>query len=120
MAEDDLATIGTQAAPGEVAFDYVKDSDFRVVWADGIIGGVTPSRHIHFALFSERPAIPRRVVHKVDGNGVLGDPVPEKMISRNAIIREMSYDVIMSAETALNIGNWLISQVDQLRRETAS
>lgn len=120
MAEEDLTLTGTPVVSGEVAFDYVKDSDFRVVWADGIIGGVTPSQHIHFALFSERPAIPRRVVHKVDANGALGDPVPEKTVGRNAIIREMSYDVIMSAETALNVGHWLISQADLLRSETTS
>ena len=28
---------------GLVAFDYIKTNDFRTVWVDGAIGGLTPS-----------------------------------------------------------------------------
>ena len=42
----------------EVAIDYIKSPDFRIVWADGVVGSATPNGLIHFALYAERPAIP--------------------------------------------------------------
>src|SRR3989442_6878794 len=48
--------------PQDVTFHYIKSSQFRVVHADGIIGGVTPRGLIHIAVFSERPAIPQVIV----------------------------------------------------------
>jgi len=63
----------------EVAIDYIKGPDFRVVWADGVVGSLTPSGQVHFALYAERPALPGRQVFKIDpATGVLGQEVPEK------------------------------------------
>jgi hypothetical protein len=95
--------------PGEneVAFDYIKAHDFRVVWADGVVGGLTPQGHIHCALFAERQALPRRQVFKIetgDGRmGRLGEEVLEKQISRGSVVREMACDVFLSAQAAENL-----------------
>ena len=104
----------------ELAFDYVKADGFRTVWADGAIGGITPKGLIHFALYSERPAIPRRQVYpleKVDERkSKLGNEVLPKRISRNSVVREMAVDVFMSAEEATNFANWLLRQIAELGR----
>jgi hypothetical protein len=93
----------------EVAFDYIKGPDFRVVYADGAIGGLTPSGMIHFALFAERQAIPRRQVFKVDANsGELQNEVEEKLISRGSVVRELALDVFMTPKTARNLANFLV------------
>ena len=102
-------------APNQVAFDYIKGPDFRVVWADGLIGSPTPSRHIHFALYAERPAIPRRQVHEIDVGGSLSAPILHKTLGRNSIVREMSFDVIVTPEVALSMAKWLLEQVNILR-----
>jgi hypothetical protein len=100
----------------EVAFDYIKSPNFHIVWADGLIGGVTPTKHIHFALYGERPAIPRRQVFKVDTTtGVLGAPVVEKMISRNSIVRELSCDVVISPDVAEMVAKWLLDRVNEIK-----
>ena len=63
MSDDFLLHVGeTKSEPNEVAFDYIKTSDFRIIWADGAIGGPTARGYVHVALYAERPAIPRRQV----------------------------------------------------------
>lgn len=105
----------------EVAFDYIKAPDFRVVWADGAIGSPTPNGLIHFVLYAERPAIPRRQVFAVEVSGDaerLGKESIEKQISRNSIVREMACDVMLTVETAETLADWLLEQVGFLKKIT--
>jgi hypothetical protein len=106
----------------EVAFDYIKGPDFRVMWADGAIGAITPNGHIHFALYAERQALPRRQVFSIDeidgGKGRLRNEILEKQISRGSIVRELACDVFLSPQTAENLANWLLSQVAEFRKAT--
>ncbi|NJM83132.1 MAG: hypothetical protein HC844_12150 [Tabrizicola sp.] len=102
-----------------VAFEYIKSADFRTVWADGAVGGVTPSGFVHLAVYSERPAIPRRQVFSVVDDGEagqrLGTEIIEKRISRDAIVREMPVDIMMSASVAESLATWLTQQVELIR-----
>jgi hypothetical protein len=120
MTDDSWLTPGKGPGEKEVAFDYVKAVDFRVVWADGVIGGLTPNGLVHCALYAERGAIPRRQVFKIDSlderTGQLGAEVLEKQISRGSIVREMACDVFLSAQAAENLANWLLSQVALLKK----
>lgn len=117
MSEDPLLqTPENEAASDEVAFDYVKTTDFRVVWADGAIGGPTAHGHIHFALYAERPAIPRRQVFRLDRQkSALGDPIPEKTVGLASHVREMACDVLMTPDVARNLAQWLIQQADSIK-----
>jgi hypothetical protein len=49
--------------------------------------------------------------------GVLGEAIPEKTISRGALVREMSCDVMLAPETAPTVAQWLINQVKIVRGE---
>ncbi len=118
----DEGWLDPQKAPSnaEVAFDYVKSPDFKMVWADGVIGSPTPNGLLHFALYAERPAIPRRQVFALDRTNVNGSPlgaeVIEKQISRSSIVREMSVDVLLTAQAAESLGKWLISQAEEIMK----
>ncbi|MGH6917460.1 MAG: hypothetical protein ACREJ0_07120 [Geminicoccaceae bacterium] len=107
-------------AADEVAIDYIKAQEFRVIWADGVIGAITPSGMVHFALYAERPAIPRRQVYsieKISGNtGRLGPEIAEKRVSRGSIVREMACDVFLSTSTAESLANWLLERVSEARQ----
>ncbi|WP_155905029.1 hypothetical protein [Methylopila sp. M107] len=120
MADEALLDPAQHPASNELAFDYVKAPDFRVVWADGAIGSLTPQGMVHFALYAERPAIPRRQVFSIgtqNGHaGALGPEIQEKRISRRAIVREMACDVFLTAQTAENLAAWLLEQAQQLRK----
>jgi hypothetical protein len=118
MTDDSWLSPPKGPSGNEIAFDYIKAPDFKVVWADGIIGSVTPNGLIHFAPFSERYAIPRRQVFTLiaEGNvGKLGTENVEKQIGRGSIVRDMSCDVMMSVETAENMANWLMEQIKTIR-----
>ena len=108
------------ASENEVAFDYIKALDFRTIRADGAIGSITPNGHIHFALYSERQAIPRRQVFAVEQIhekvGRLGPEVLEKQISRSSVVREMACDVFLTPIAAENLANWLLAQVDDVKK----
>ena len=90
-------TLGRKSAEGRQrtadprgCLDHIKGQFFRVVHADGIIGGSTPQGQLHIAFYSERPPIPKRTVHQVSAGGALGSPIPEKTVVRDCTaIREL-------------------------------
>ena len=105
-----------KAAEQKVAFDYIKGQYFRVIHADGAIGGLTAQGNIHFALYSERKAIPRRHVLPIKSDGTLGDPIPSETVTRDSVVREMDVNVVMSPETATNLAKWLVDRVEDLKK----
>lgn len=120
MSEDPIFSLDKAAGENEVAFDYVKAPNFRVVWVDGAIGAITPRGLIHCALYAERASIPRRQVFQIEtaGDNVskLGSEVIEKQIDRGSIVREMSLDLMMTAECAENLARWLLERAEELRK----
>lgn len=108
------------ARPAVIAIDYIKSQLFRVVHADGVIGGATPSGNVHLAFFSERPPIPRRDVRKVRPDGSLGESLPERMEIRDAIVREMDIDIVMSLPTVEALFSWLEQHLPDMRRAISS
>lgn len=105
---------GPPSAPTTVAFDYLKAPGFQSLRADGVIGGVTPSNRIHMAVYSERPAIPRRMVYEVRETGHLGDL--REVESRDSVVREMSADIFLDLRAAEAIRDWLGQQIEELRK----
>ena len=111
--DDAKKDAGNGHAPMTVAFDYIKSQDFKVIRADGAIGGVTPSGHIHMALYSERQAIPRRIVNELNADGTLGAVLDDKTETRGSMVREMDIDVFLTRDVAKNIGDWLLERVKE-------
>jgi len=107
---------GDGKPPQKIAFDYIKGQFFRVIYADGAIGALTPQGNIQFALYSERKAIPRRQVHAIKPDLILGDVILEETVSRDAIVREMDVNVVMNAEVAANLAKWLFERVEELKK----
>jgi hypothetical protein len=120
MTDEDWLNPEKGPSENEVAFDYIKSPDFKVVWADGLIGSTTPNGLIHFALYAERPAIPRRQVFAFEKSapniGTLGAEVVEKQISRRSIVREMSCDVFITPQVAESLANWLLKRAEELKK----
>ncbi len=100
----------------EIAFDYIKSQFFRVIHSDGVIGGPTPQGFLHFTFYSERPPLPRRVVHHVSAGGQLGDPIAEKTVVRDALVREMDVDVIMRLEVVEHFHQWLGQRLEEMKK----
>jgi hypothetical protein len=111
MAERPSGTV-----PTSVVFNYVKSNYFRVIYATGAYGGITPTGMIHFCLYSERVAIPRIVRQKIDEDGRLS-PEMEILETREGLVREMEADVIMDLASARSLHEWLGEKINTL--ETA-
>jgi hypothetical protein len=107
---------GNGESPPRVNFDYIKAQGFRVIRADGAIGSVTPSGQIHMSVYSERPPIPRRIVHAITDGGQLGPEIQSERIVRDAIIREMDVDIFMTVEVAKKIKEWLEKQISEAEK----
>ena len=95
----------------KISFDYIKSQFFRVLHADGAIGGITPSGYIHFSFYSERQAIPQSQTFTLNKDGSLGQSIAEKTIIRNAVVRELDVDVVMNVDVARSLAIWLSQQV---------
>jgi hypothetical protein len=109
-----MADETTDETPKRVVFHYIKSTQFRVIHGDGVIGGITPSGLIHFAVYNERPAIPQMVVQRVEA-GRLGEE--EQKVGREGIVRELEADVIVSLQLAKGIRDWLSRQIADLERK---
>lgn len=107
---------GNHAQERVIVFEYIKSELFRVIHADGAIGGITPQGNIHFALFSERAAIPRVLMHEANPDGSLGKALPDRSVVRPGLIREMDVDVVMSLATAEPFAAWLEERIAELKK----
>lgn len=113
--QGDVASEDSETLPKEIAFHYVKSSQFRVIHGDGFVGSVTPRGLIHFAIFSERPAIPQVVVHEVEPTGRVGKT--KEQLGRGGIVRELEVDVMIDEAGARAFRDWLARRLEEL--ETA-
>ena len=95
-----------------VNIDYIKANHFRTIAPSGVMSSVTPQGQIQFALFSERQAIPQRVVHELDSNGNLGTVLEQ--IVREAIVREVEVAVTMDRQTAVLFAQRLLNLAKDL------
>jgi len=99
-------------SPSAVKFHLIKGNFFRVIHVDGAIGGITPSREIFVSLFSERGAIPQLIEQSVNADGSLGEEI--KRSGREGIVREIEVGVMLNAQTAKRIAEWLAKQAEIL------
>ena len=103
-----------------IRFEFIKSNLFRVIHADGAFGGLTPRLGIFINFYSERPPIPKVLVHRVsETSGVLGEEIREKRESKTGIVRESEVGVCVDVEVAKSLVVWLqdkIHAIEDARR----
>lgn len=99
--------------PKELGFDFIKSNFFRVISTAGAFGGIAPNGSIHMAVYSERQALPTKIVHTVIGNQ-LGPEIMSKRQSRNAIVREVEADLVFDLNQAIAMRQWLDEKIASL------
>jgi hypothetical protein len=112
-----------QSLPSTINFDYLKGSQFRVVHADGAFFALTTQGGLTVSFFSERQPIPRRVVHKVNPDGGLGDEIQDQRVVRDAMILDVDVTVTMNMDTARRVGEALsgvIKKFEELQQPSAA
>lgn len=83
----------------------------RVIHADGAWGGVTPSRLIHMALYSEHNALPSEIVYDVIAPGI-GQQRP--VAPTGNLTREIEVEVIFSVDVAKRLVGWLNEKIETI------
>jgi hypothetical protein len=96
----------------KVRFHYLKSNLFRIIHADGALGGLTPSLDVFFTLYSQRAPIPQVTVQKIMPDGQLGEEITEEREQKDGIIREPEVGVVMSLATAKAFHRWLTSRIE--------
>ena len=96
-----------------VEFIYQKSNDYKIIYVNGVYGGLTNKGDIKFDLFHEYNPVPEADVYSVTEDGLLGERVRQKGILDNVFIRERLIGVIMTPQAVRSIGQWLISKADE-------
>lgn len=99
-----------------VRYHHIKSNAYRVVHADGVVGGPTPSGLIHVSFFSERQPIPTIIDHAIivtgEGRGVLGEEVARE--GKKGVVREIEVGVAMTLDMAKLLHTWLGKHIKDL------
>lgn len=99
----------------QITFHYIKSNSFRVIHADGMWGGISPSGHLQMAFYNERIPIPQMTVHAVDPvKRIIGEE--EERLVRDGIVREVECNVVMSLEVSERLHRWLGVQIESLKK----
>lgn len=105
---------------GRVTVHYLKSNSFRVIYTEGVHGGITPNGKIQMALYTERNPIPQQTQHSLEKVGEhaakLGTEIIDERVGREGLIREVDTEILMDAGTAKLIGKWLLEQADEFER----
>ncbi|MBI2192384.1 MAG: hypothetical protein HYU36_10400 [Planctomycetes bacterium] len=114
MADSEILPEGKVASSGkhgEVKFDYIKSNHFRVIYADGVWGGLTPRLKMQITFWNERHPIPRQIVQELTEKEQPGRELRRE--SREAIVRELEASVIMDLEVARSFCKWLTEKIEK-------
>lgn len=93
---------------------YEKSNFFRVIHADGMFGGLSPSGQLHIAIFNQRSPLPKKSNILVAPNGVTTETVTD---TKTGIFREIEADVAMNLNTALAFHIWLAQNLNLMRKQ---
>jgi len=116
MTENEKPAGGGEELPRQVVFDYIKSNYFRVIHADGAIGGVTPGLGIHIAFFNERAPIPQQTVFQINEDNTLGEEIRGERVARKGIVREVEVDVMLDVDAAVKIVGWLQKRIEDVKK----
>lgn len=107
----------TRDPKSKIRFDYLKVDHFRNIHVDGAIGGIAPRGFINMAVYTERLAIPQQTVQPMLQNGNLGTEIGKERVSRNSIIRDLEANLVMDADSAKSIVDWLNKKIKLLEKK---
>jgi hypothetical protein len=99
--------------------EYVKSNFFRVVRADGAMGGASPRLDLFITFYSERFPIPKVLVYERTPKGAPGEEIFSERESKEGIIREAEIGITMDLPTAKSFAVWLndkVTELEEMRR----
>ena len=104
-----------------VRFVYENANDYRVVYANGAQGGLSPQGEMIVNFFVEKPANPFDERRPLAEDGSVGEPIPESAtITEYQIVRSISTSVVMSLDCARRVKTWLENILNALDKQAGA
>jgi hypothetical protein len=123
-AKTEMQAAGVTANPSELEIHFLKGNGFRVVHITGAWFGADPEGNLHLTFFNDRAPIPKKIVLNVNEDGVSTGEIPSKRESKQGIVRELEFDVVLSLQAASRLHESLGENLEAMKRirqiETAS
>lgn len=91
----------------QIEIFYEKNPQYRTIFADGAIGGFTPTGRFNLTFYGTRKTIPKSAKHEITSDGkvsALGIPSKD---SKSGVIREIEVGVYMDDKTAKEVYDFL-------------
>ena len=98
-----------------VVFGYERDPGYRVLFANGAQGGMTPKGEYTFDLFFEHARSPSRVVHSVTPDGL--GPEVERQPPGPQVVRDLLVGVVMTPAGAKSLAHWILETIRQFEEK---
>ena len=94
-----------------ISFMYKISPTYVIYSISGVHGGISPQGELVVNFFSERHPIPRRTVHEISKEGVLGQEISRD--TEESIIRDIFFGISITPKTAKMIAEWLMTQINK-------
>ena len=98
-----------------IVYRYEKHPEYRIVFANGAVGGATPRGDVKFDLFLEYLEVPQESVHSLTPDGI--GPEIERTPKDSPFTRQSQVGVIMSPGQAKALAYWLMGQVELMEKK---
>lgn len=105
-----------EAPPEKLRIEYIKSHAYRMVRADGALGGTSPRLELFISFYNERFPIPKVLVYKPTDTGAPGEEIVEERESKEGIIREVEVGITMDLPTAKSFAGWLAQKIGELEK----
>ena len=96
----------------EVNYYFIKSNSFRTVFCDGVFGGMRPDGNLHLTIYSERPAIPQKIVVSINSDGEVIQENKDLREGKEGIVCDVETNLVFDIDTAIELHHWLQDQLD--------
>jgi len=105
-----------ESSVGKIRIEYIKSNFFRILRADGAIGGTSPRLELFITFYSERFPIPKVLVYQATPEGAPGEEVSAEREVKSGVIREAEVGITMDLPTAKSFASWLNEKIVELEK----
>jgi len=96
----------------QIIFKYSKSPHYRIVAANGALGGITGRGDFRIDLFIESAELPDQVVHSLTPDGL--GPEVDRNPPPNQFAREIQVGLVMQIDQARSLAHWILERLRQL------
>lgn len=101
--------------PRKIKFKYIFDDNYNPVFANGVFGGITPSRQLEINFFFDRHPIPYSETKELSPRGIQDKVIERKPEEEyTTFVRFVNSGVILTLEDAKIIHDWLGKKIKLL------